>query len=56
MTLILRKSSTADNARLYATMLSTEGLLEEILRELKFQTLGLEISTEKNLHRENIRR
>lgn len=56
MSLILRKSSTADNARQYATLLSTEALLEEILHELKIQTLGLEIGTEKNLSREAIRR
>ena len=54
--IILRKSSTADNARQYATLLRTEALMEEILHELKAQTLGLELGTEHNLSREAIRR
>ncbi len=41
MSLILRKSSSADNARQYATLRRLELTQEEILLELKAQTLAL---------------
>ncbi len=56
MAIILKKSSIADNARQYATLRRTEALMEDILHELKTQTLGLELLTEHNLSKENIRR
>ena len=56
MSLVLRKSSTSDAARQYAAAVRTEILLEELLQELKFQTLGLELLTKQELSKENIRR
>lgn len=54
--IILRKSATADNARQYATLLRSEDLLEEILHELKLQTLGLSEGVEHDLSKERVRR
>lgn len=48
MSLILRKSSTADNARQYATLRRLELQNEEILLELKAQTLALGFGTDKS--------
>lgn len=56
MSLILRKSSTADNARQYAVLRSLEVLQEAILHELKLQTLGLSEGVEHDLSKETIRR
>ncbi len=47
MSLILRKSSTADNARQNATLLRLEHIQEELLHELKAQTLALAIGADK---------
>ena len=47
MSLILRKSSTADNARQYATLRRLELTQEEILYELKAQTLALAFGVDK---------
>ena len=47
MSLILRKSSTADNARQYATLLRLERLQDDILHELKAQTLALAFGADK---------
>ena len=48
MSLILRKSSTADNARQYATLRRLELQNEEILLELKAQTLALAFGMDKS--------
>lgn len=47
MTIILRKSARADNARQNATLLRLELAQEEILHELKAQTLALAIGADK---------
>ncbi len=47
MTIILRKSSRADNARQNATLLRLEHLQEELLHELKAQTLALALGSDK---------
>ena len=48
MSLILRKSSTADNARQYATLRRLELLNEELLGELRAQTLALSLGTDSD--------
>ena len=54
MSLILRKSHTADTARQYATSLRLEHLMEYILEELKRHTLGLSLGLDVDLSKEHI--